>query len=353
MPNEKINFLIDSKERKAKIIYVKDKDLVGFDTSNIFVISLYLYKLKKFGLSENFILMEDDYFIGKPLKKSELFYEENGKVHPYLIGNEYMPLDKNRLLEIRSKLFKNVKDNDVIMSNIPNGFNYIMYSSRLFLYDIFGEDIKRNGFPLIEAAFTHNTLPIDCTSIKEIHDYIKERYEYANLTLNSTFRNIRSICIKVIYPPYAKNKYDRRVNIIDHEFQDISSSSKITNNKSSLFVINESGGKVYPQIVYKNLINRLQFLFPMHIPFEIAEENKKNYNNSQNLKIYENKSLIDIIKKENKLNFTINRNKTKKENISKIVVHEALTKYIFIIFLFFICLKYSLIFINIIKNCGL
>ena len=120
MINEKINFLIDSEERKAKIIYVKDKDLVGFDTSNIFVISLNLYKLKKFGLSENFILMDDDFFIDKPLKKSELFYEEKGKVHSYLIGNEYMPLDKTRFLKIRSKLLKKINDDDLIMSNIPN-----------------------------------------------------------------------------------------------------------------------------------------------------------------------------------------------------------------------------------------
>ena len=43
MPNEKINFLSDCEERKEKIIYVKDKDLVGFDTSNFMVITLNLH----------------------------------------------------------------------------------------------------------------------------------------------------------------------------------------------------------------------------------------------------------------------------------------------------------------------
>ena len=72
-----------------------------------------------------------------------------------------------------------------------------MYSSRLFSYNILREDIKRNGFPLIEIAFTHNAIPIDCTSIKEINCYIKKRNEHTNLTLNSTFRNVRSICINI------------------------------------------------------------------------------------------------------------------------------------------------------------
>ena len=103
-----------------------------------------------------------------------------------------MPLDKTRLLQIRSKLLKNVDDNDVRISNTANGDNYIIYYSRLVLF-IFEEDIKRAGFPLIEVSFTYNAIPLDCKSIKEIHDYVKEKYEYANLALNTTFRNVRSI----------------------------------------------------------------------------------------------------------------------------------------------------------------
>ena len=59
---------------------MKNKDLAGFDTSNFMVINLNLYKTKEFGLSENFILMDDGYFIGKPLEKSDLFYEEEEKL---------------------------------------------------------------------------------------------------------------------------------------------------------------------------------------------------------------------------------------------------------------------------------
>ena len=56
------------------------------------------------------------FFIGKPIKKSELFYEEKNKIYSYLIRNEYMSLDKTQLLQIPSKLLKNINDNDVIMS---------------------------------------------------------------------------------------------------------------------------------------------------------------------------------------------------------------------------------------------
>ena len=72
---------------------------------------------------------------------------------------------------------------------------YLIFQMDLIILGVFGEDIKRNGFPLIEVAFAHNTISINCSSIREIHYFIKERYKYANMALNSTFRNVRSICI--------------------------------------------------------------------------------------------------------------------------------------------------------------
>jgi hypothetical protein len=38
-----------------------------------------LYKLEKFGVSKNFIYIEDDFFIGKPLKKNDFFYYDKNK----------------------------------------------------------------------------------------------------------------------------------------------------------------------------------------------------------------------------------------------------------------------------------
>ena len=73
MPNEKVSFLKLKDEIKEKIVYVKDKDLLGFDSESSTAFQYSLFKLKKFGISDNFILMDDDYFIGKELKKSDFF----------------------------------------------------------------------------------------------------------------------------------------------------------------------------------------------------------------------------------------------------------------------------------------
>ena len=82
MPNEKVRFFKPYEEIKDKFVYVKDKDLIGFDSSNSAIFQFNLYKLKKYGLSENFIYMDDDYFFGNELKKSDFFYydEEIKKV---------------------------------------------------------------------------------------------------------------------------------------------------------------------------------------------------------------------------------------------------------------------------------
>lgn len=71
MPNEKVKFL--KNEMNEKIIYIKDKDILGFDSANNPSFSFNLFKMEKFGISNNFIYMDDDYFIGQKLKKVIFF----------------------------------------------------------------------------------------------------------------------------------------------------------------------------------------------------------------------------------------------------------------------------------------
>ena len=260
MPNKKINFLLDNKERKEKIIYVNDKELTDIDTSNVLLMKLNFFKLKKYGLSENFIIMDDDFFIGKPLKKSDLFYEENGKVFPYLLSENYFPLNKNNLIHAKNRNISKLDEKNDRLAHTTKGFAYICLSSILFLYKIFGDDSSRDGYPLIDVSFTHNAIAVECSSIEEIYNYIKTRYEYANCALNSTFRSIRSLDLGIIYLPYVKNKYDRRVNTITHKYYDIR--SNIT-DKYVLFVANEGGDRRYSKKTYKKLINQLESLFPV------------------------------------------------------------------------------------------
>ena len=55
MPNEKVKYFKPYVEIKEKIKYVKDKDLLGYNSANIYAFTFNLFRLKKFGLSNNFI----------------------------------------------------------------------------------------------------------------------------------------------------------------------------------------------------------------------------------------------------------------------------------------------------------
>ena len=74
MPNNKERFLNDYKIIKDKIIYIKDKYILGYDSSNSLAFQFRYWKLKDFNISSNIIALDDDCFIGKHLNKSDFFY---------------------------------------------------------------------------------------------------------------------------------------------------------------------------------------------------------------------------------------------------------------------------------------
>ena len=294
MPNERVKYFKEPNKIKDKIVYVKDKDLLGFDSASSPSFQFNLWRMKQFGLSENFILMDDDCFIGKPLKKSDFFYEENGKIYPALITADYYELSKNKLEKALKPLLKKIKRTG---SHSADGFNIMQKSTLIFLYSIFGNDNTRNGRPLIEAAFTHNAIPVKQSDLKEIYDYIIKLYPYYKETLQAKERHIRSLQPQTLYLSYLKNKYDQRVKIITSRFFDlIRFRGKID---TDLFVINTSDRK-YQQKYFDNEIKFLNKLYPEMSPYELKEikinkNSKKNNNKNQN----KNK---DIIKSETKVN---------------------------------------------------
>ena len=103
MPNEFVRYLKPVDEINDKILYIKDKDLIGFESANIQTFLFNLYKAEQFGLSKNFIYMEDDYFIGTRLSKNELFYydEKEKKVVPYIISYLFYNFNKTFLFNIQ------------------------------------------------------------------------------------------------------------------------------------------------------------------------------------------------------------------------------------------------------------
>ena len=158
--------------------------------------------MKKFGLSENFILMDDDYFIARPINKNEMFYEENGQIYPAIITSDYYELDKKYLRQKKEQLVQKKSSSD---PHSPFGFYIRQKNSQLFLYDIFGNDDTRFGKKLIEPAFTHNAIPAKLTDIEELHNLIFDKYKYGKLMLYAKERSIQDLQFQTLYWDYVKS----------------------------------------------------------------------------------------------------------------------------------------------------
>ena len=276
MPNEKVSFFKPKEEIKEKIIYVKDNEYLGFDSASSPTLQFNLHKMKKFGLSENFILMDDDNFIAKPLNKSDFFYEENGKVYPCLITSDYYEMNKNKL-EQQLLLYLSNRN-----GNIPHSTqNFFVQQTRslLLMYSIFGDDNKRYGKKLIEPSFTHNATPLKLSDIEELYNYIIKYYIYANETLFAITRSSLSLQMQTTYTAYVKNKYDRKVVKISSAFYDLSQSHLITKNDKKLFVIN-TGLRNYRPYSYTRETKAMNELFPKKTKYELDYENDINNQNN-------------------------------------------------------------------------
>ena len=54
-------------------------------------------------MSENFISVDDDYFIGQPLKKTDFFYVENGRVVPAIVSPVFLEINLDSVLKARQE----------------------------------------------------------------------------------------------------------------------------------------------------------------------------------------------------------------------------------------------------------
>jgi len=159
MPNEKVRYFKPYDEIKEKILYVKDKDLLGHESANIYAFTFNLFRLEKFGLSENFIYFDDDFFVGKELKKSNFFYyDENEKrVVPSLLNIDFNELNKTFVLERYNKIFLK---KDELPPQCFMAWLLSLYSTEKFFIDHY-KDMK-----IINPTPSHNAISyIECPKI--------------------------------------------------------------------------------------------------------------------------------------------------------------------------------------------
>ena len=275
MPNEKIPYLKDKEEIKDRIVYIKDKELLGFDSSSPPTFQFNIDKLEKYNLSENFILMDDDYFIGQPLQKSDLFYEEKGKIYPYIISTEYSELDESDQRMQYTTGLSNIKN---INYHSEEGFNFRKASSFVFLFKIF--DLKDNlPNTLIEVGFTHNAIPLKISDVKEVNENIQKYYQYYVNCLTGKNRNMRSLQPQILFMNYARNVYDRLVNEISWKYYDLSDVRQVKLD-TKLFVVNVEDKEYYP-LRYQTEEEVLKNLFPEPTKYEKEYNNKISPNQNE------------------------------------------------------------------------
>ena len=258
MPNEKVRYFKDYEEIKEKIVYVKDKDLSGFDSSSSLVFQFRYWKMKDFGMSDNFIAMDDDCFIGKPLKKSDFFYVQDNKVVPLIITNRFLRLTKEEIkqsIDFHEKKTLNLKR--------EQSFNAFQYSKYL-TYSLITREFET---PLIVPKFTHNAIPVNAHELKKIYDMIYDS-EFKNATLFSNFRHIQSLQFQSFVLGYTFNKYHKKVKNLSNKYISFEDSIK-GNYDYQLFCVNtnsynnsEIGSKIYKIVMEK--------LFPRKSPYEIV-----------------------------------------------------------------------------------
>lgn len=294
MPNKFVKYLKSIDEINDKIKYINDKNLLGFDSANIQSFLFNLFRIENFGLSKNFIYMEDDYFIGKKINKEDFFYyeEKENKVVPYIISYIFYKINKSLLFNNYFKL----KRKEIINPHTNEGFKHQIYNTEKFLLE------QYNNIHLTKVLFTHNSIPENIDDLKEIFNKSKE-YEYNNATLYSKYRHVRSLCHQHFLNIFNLNIKRRKVHLIKSSYIQMEKIKQAKLNKD-LFVINTGGNhkplirdyKIQKKIMskrfsfdiiydikdrklnFKFFISIYRSIFKMYIIFSFFKLNYLSYN---------------------------------------------------------------------------
>ena len=300
MPNDKVRFLKDYNLINEKIIYVKDKDMLGFDSSNSNAFQFRYWNMRKFGISDNIIIMDDDCFINKKLEKSDFFYVNKGKVYPLIVTSNFIKINKKDIQKKRDLFKKKVENNKEEQGR--DDFLYSKYQTYSFLLDSFNISDNQNIFI---PAFTHNAIPINLNDAKEIYNLIYNSiYKYN--TLDCLFRISGYIQFQTFILAYTFIKHNRKVNHLSKIFIELNNSISVNYN-SALFCINKGPGAFNFLNFYKSRLT-LEYLFPTPTKYEIIDYSILNlsFNIVYTMQVEINQYEKQIIKLKVQKNYYLN-----------------------------------------------
>ena len=279
MPNDKVRFFKNIEAIRDKIVYIKEKDIIGFDTANSAPLQFNLYKLEKYGISQNFIYMDDNYFIGGNLKKTDLFYydDKSKKVVPAIVNYFYYELNRKEINRNYDELFN--KKDKLSPYDFP-GWRITMLASEKLILDNY-------NISIIGSDFTHNAIPLNINDLKEIYDLIISKYKFANDTLNSLDKNVLNLQPQHLFCLYGLNIKKREVHPISYnllQLEDLKTEYLYTKFFGLL-----TGGEYSEKHEAAKMV--LQSRYPEPIKYEIEYVEKKD-------EIKEEKDSTYIDKKE-------------------------------------------------------
>ena len=252
MPNKKVKFFKEYKLIKEKIIYVFDRDLISSKVSNL-AFHFRSWMMEKFNMSTNFILMNENYFIGQPLKKSDFFYVRNGKVCPLIITNNFEEINENLATFNLDNLKKKM-----LSSYSQSYFKYSIQSTYLF-------NIKLFNKTLIFPKFNNNAIPCNSKEVKEIYN-LTYNSEYKYGTLYSLNKYNESLNFHTFYLGYTFNKYNKKINQIPFGIFQINKELK-KSYEYPLFSINKYYSN-FSSISSKRAKLIMEYYFPNPTPYE-------------------------------------------------------------------------------------
>ena len=263
MPNDKVRYLKKYNLIKDKIVYVNDKDFLGYDSSNFNAFLFRYWKMKKFGISDNFIIMDDDYFIGKKLKKNDFFYVEQGRVVPSIVTSNFIKIEP-KSVEKNLKLYtKRIKQN----KEEQGGDDWNLSTTLTFSFILKFFNISNDNCIYI-PKFSHNAIPVNIREIKEIY-YLAYNSKYKYQTLDCLYRIPGYLQFQILIMAYTFIKYRRKVSNIPSKFVQLNDSIS-ANYRFSLFCINKGAG-YYNYINYYKAKIAMEYLFPNPTPYEIID----------------------------------------------------------------------------------